>query len=126
MVSEILCNIIGQLRLDYIHQQQNNSLPFKEQILTKACCIIHTSNNHNVVLQMNFKSGVQQPQIRNTYIQDGTLQKMNYPDGTPKGMYQVLEERASQERDCCTTRILSLKPDFANQKSLLEEIVKEA
>ncbi|CAG8802744.1 12433_t:CDS:1 [Cetraspora pellucida] len=81
--------------------------------------------------------------MRNTYMRDGTLQEINYSDGTPKGMYQVLEERvltysnlkkicldykkrAPQERDCCAIRILSLEPDFANQKSLLEEIVKEA
>ncbi|CAG8646497.1 15974_t:CDS:2 [Cetraspora pellucida] len=171
-------------------RQQNNSLPFEQQISTEACCIIHPGNNRDsywtisdvaqqlknraipifeamhsgcvaifafdnssnhaafandalVVSRMNFKSGGQQPQMRNTYMRDGTLQEMNYPNSTPKGMYQVLEERgltypnlkiicsdckkrAPQEHDCCATRILSLEPDFANQKSLLEEIVEEA
>ncbi|CAG8706927.1 9613_t:CDS:2, partial [Cetraspora pellucida] len=120
--------------------QQNNSLLFEQQIPTEACCIIHLGNNRDgywtisdvaqqlknkaisifeamhpgcvavfafdnssnhaafannalVVSQMNFKS------------------EMNYPDGTPKEMYQVLEER---------------EPDFVNQKSLLEKIVEEA
>ena len=98
-----------------------------------------------VVSRMNLSSGKSQPKMRDTYMCNGQLQKMVLPNGEPKGMKIVLEERGlwkdgmlkkckecknhtqvSEIVDCCAHRILSLEPDFLSQKSQLEEIVESA
>ncbi|CAG8643272.1 1759_t:CDS:2 [Cetraspora pellucida] len=163
MVSEFLCDTIRQLRLDNVYQQQYNSFSFEQQIPTEAHCIIHPGNNHDgywtisdMAQQLKNKAipifEAIHPGCIAVFAFDNSSNhaafandalEINYPDGTPKGIYQVLEERglaypnlkkicsdckkgALQKRDCCATQILSLEPDFANQKSLLEEIVEEA
>ena len=87
-----------------------------------------------------------QPKMRNTtFGPDNKVQCMIFEDGKPKGMKQVLIERGLWKNslladcklckdkvidenrvDCCARRILSLQPDFVNQKSALEEIILEA
>ena len=83
----------------------------------------------------------------NTFGPDNKVQCMTFEDedGKPKGMKQVLIERGLWKNslladcklckdkvidenrvDCCARRILSLQPDFVNQKSALEEIILEA
>lgn len=64
-----------------------------------------------------------------------------YEAGVPKGMQLILMERGLYHNklakeckkscpldstDCCGTRVLSLQPDFLEQKSLVEEIIEEA
>ena len=46
---------------------------------------------------MNVKPGGDQPRMRDT-IYKGKLQKMNFDDGTPKGLKRILEERGIQTR----------------------------
>jgi len=111
----------------------------------------HSSNHLSyaqdalVASRMNLSSGGKQPLMRNTYMRNGQLQTMVLPNGQPKGMKIVLEERGlwkigllrtckecknhtqvSEVLGCCAFRILSLEPDFLAQKSHLEEIVEKA
>uniref|UniRef100_U9TZ17 Tc1-like transposase DDE domain-containing protein n=1 Tax=Rhizophagus irregularis (strain DAOM 181602 / DAOM 197198 / MUCL 43194) TaxID=747089 RepID=U9TZ17_RHIID len=67
---------------------------------------------------------------------------MHLSDGRPKGIKLVLEERGLWKKelkricseckihlptknDCCAVRILSLQPDFAAQKPLIQEIIED-
>ncbi len=81
------------------------------------------------------------------------IQLMIFPDnhqlkGQPKGLKQVLKERNlwptkgtrlmcgqysgkyddvdSERLDCCARRIISLQPDFCEQRSILEEAIIKA
>ena len=66
---------------------------------------------------------------------------MTLPDGKPKGLQCVLEERGFDIRgmktkcspvcsidntDCCMARLLSKQDDFANQLSMLETLITNA
>jgi len=66
---------------------------------------------------------------------------MVLPDGRPKGLKQVLEERGFdidklrakctpvcpiENQDCCMARLLSQQDDFNNQPSMLEMVIKSA
>src|SRR3954447_8652876 len=82
--------------------------------------------------------------MHDTIIRDGTFQSMVLPNGEPKGMKLVLEERGllipglvrmcnkcKEEKnhdrvDCCAFKTLSLEPDFMAQKTLLKMIVEQA
>jgi hypothetical protein len=86
------------------------------------------------------------PRMRNGQLPSGDTQELYYPDdhstmpGWFKGMEQILRERGlwrdgllaqcpgfkceAGRTDCCCRRILFLQPDFANQKSALEELVE--
>ena len=90
--------------------------------------------------------------MKDTVFQpENTLQSMVFPSNyskypnQPKIIKQVLIERGLWKNslladcklckdkvidenrvDCCARRILSLQPDFVNQKSALEEIILEA
>jgi len=95
---------------------------------------------------MNLSPDGGQPKMRNTtFGPDNKVQCVTFEDGKPKGMKQVLIERGLWKNslladcklckdkvidenrvDCCARRILSLQPDFVNQKSALEEIILEA
>jgi len=93
---------------------------------------------------MNLSSGGRQPKMRNGRKRDGTCQSMVLENGEPKGMKIVLEERGlwrpglmrmcrscrnhefSDEVECCAFKILSLEPDFMEQKPYLQEIVENA
>ncbi len=57
---------------------------------------------------------------------DGKVQYMVYPDGTPKGMKAVLEERGVNTKGMKANDLksaLKTHPDFQEQKPLLEEFV---
>ena len=106
----------------------------------------HTSYAKDALIasKMNLSSGGKQPKMHNTIVRDGTFQSMVLPNGEPKGMKLVLEERGlwvpglvricnkckkeknHDQVDCCAFKILSLEPDFMAQKTLLEEIVEQA
>ena len=86
------------------------------------------------------------------FMRDGqkVVQSMVFPSGHPKhpseakGMQQVLLERGFKTRglhmkcraddtrcdpgatSCCAYRILELQPDFLEQKSLVQEVIKAA
>ena len=45
-----------------------------------------------IASRMNGKQGGAQPVMHDT-VYNGRIQRMVFPDGTPKGLYQVLRER---------------------------------
>lgn len=66
---------------------------------------------------------------------------MTLPNGTPKGLQQVLEERGFnvkglrvkcspvcpfESHGCCMARLLSQQDDFVNQISMLETVITDA
>ena len=59
------------------------------------------------VNRMNIHPGGGQPRMRDTYY-NGRLQRMVFPDGTPKRMKQVLEERG--------VNVSKVKPDDMREK----------
>jgi hypothetical protein len=70
------------------------------------------------------------------------VQTMTLPDGHPKGLKTVLEERGfdmqklmrakcspvcpMESQDCCMARLLSQQDDVKNQPSMLETLIKDA
>ncbi|KAI9448581.1 hypothetical protein H4582DRAFT_1796117, partial [Lactarius indigo] len=71
----------------------------------------------------------------------GKPQKMTLPDGKPKGLQRVLEERGFQvshlrakcspvcpieNKNCCMARLLSQQDDFKNQPSMLRYGLKDS
>jgi hypothetical protein len=71
----------------------------------------------------------------------GKVQKMTLPNGSPKGLQLVLEERGFdvkkmrakcspvcpwENTNCCMARLLSRQEDFENQPSMLETLIKGA
>ena len=104
-----------------------------------------------VVTKMNLSHGGAQPKMRvGWYINEhGIFPAINHQlKGKPKGIKQVLKERNlwptegvrliceqcskkqdddNPERlDCCARRIMSLQPDFCEQRSILEEAIIKA
>src|SRR4051812_39510131 len=55
----------------------------------------HTSYAKDALIasKMNLSSGGKQPKMHNTIMRDRTFQSMVLPNGEPKGMKLVLEER---------------------------------
>lgn len=99
--------------------------------------------------EMNKSNGGKQRRQRDTIIPQsnpvaehrGKTQKMTLPDGRPKGLQQVLEERGFdiqnmrakcapvcswESTNCCMARLLSRQEDFANQSSMLKTLIKKA
>ena len=86
------------------------------------------------VSNLNWKPGGKQPCLRDGYF-NGQPQKMQFEDGTPKGVKQILAERGlltpnmrfkckdecSQSGSCCGQFLLSQQPDFLAQKGILQE-----
>ena len=81
------------------------------------------------------------PQSNPSVRHCGNIQKMILPDGRPKGLQQVLEERGFdvhnlrakctpvcpwESTNCCTAHLLSQQEDFMNQPSMLEILIKKA
>ncbi len=66
--------------------------------------------------KMNVHPGGKQPVMRDS-VWDGKSQRMVHPNGTPKGMKAILEERG------VNTKGMKAQ-DFQNQKTLLEEYVE--
>ena len=101
-----------------------------------------------LVNRMNFKPGGKQAHLHDGwFIQNGkrVTQKMVFPhdhpnfSNMPKGMKQVLIERdlwrpglkmeckdgcETDATICCASQILSLQPDFKEQKSLVQEVIE--
>lgn len=96
-----------------------------------------------VASRMALRPGGKQPRMRST-IFNGSQQDMVLPDGTPKGLRLVLQERGlwreglladcehcksgnvdAERRDCCARRIMVLQPDFLSQRPLLQEVIEE-
>jgi hypothetical protein len=100
---------------------------------------------------MNKSNGGKQRFQKDTIIPDsqavpavnmrGKPQSMKTKDGLQKGLQQVLEERGFnvsglrakckpvcpfENKDCCMARLLSHQEDFANQVSMLEQVITEA
>ena len=92
----------------------------------------HSSNHASkgkdalVADRMNLSSGKKQPTMRDT-VWNGRPFKMVFPDGKPKGLKVVLEERGV---NCAGLKraemvaILEKHDDFANEKSLLERAIE--
>ncbi|KAL4255827.1 hypothetical protein AB1N83_013423 [Pleurotus pulmonarius] len=99
--------------------------------------------------EMNKSNGGKQRHQRDTVIPmnnpvvelRGKPQPMKLPNGQPKGLQQVLEERGFdvkglkakckpvcpfENKGCCMARLLSQQDNFANQISLLEELIRKA
>lgn len=76
---------------------------------------------------MNVRPGGKQPVMRDTIWND-CVQKMSLPDGTPKGLKRVMQERGV---DCSglnadkMREILSKHKDFMEQKTILQETVEK-
>jgi hypothetical protein len=100
---------------------------------------------------MNLKPGGKQARMRDGWYIDATgchiTQPMIFPSnhpvypGQPKGMQKVLEERGlwrsglrmqckqsctTDSTDCCAHRIIERQPDFAQQQSLVQEVIETA
>jgi len=102
------------------------------------------------VTDMNLGPGGGQRKLRNgCYMREGVRvsQPMVYPDshskypGAAKGIEAVLEERGlwpnsrllrkckgtgcpADGTNCCASRLLSIQPDFMEQKSLVQETIE--
>jgi hypothetical protein len=97
--------------------------------------------------EMNKSDGGKQRRQRDTIIPEtnpvaehrGKPQKMTLPDGRPKGLQRVLEERGFNiknlrskcspvcpidNQNCCLARLLSQQDDFKNQESRLETFIR--
>jgi hypothetical protein len=98
--------------------------------------------------EMNKSDGGKQRKQQDTVIpmsnpsieQRGKPQSMTLPDGRPKGLQTVLEERGFtdlrklrakcspvcpiENENCCMARLLSQQDDFMNQPSQLETLIK--
>ena len=76
--------------------------------------------------RMNVNPGGKQPAMRST-VWDGAPQEMTLPDGTPKGLRIVLEERGVNTCGMNAKKmreILATHEDFSSQKTILEELVE--
>ena len=92
---------------------------------------------------MNLKPGGK-GKFKDGIMPDGSRQSMHFPDGRPKGIRLILEERelwpeGSLNRicseckkhsptadNCCAVRILSLQPDFLAQRPLVREVIEDS
>jgi hypothetical protein len=106
------------------------------------------SKKTNFLCAVNTANGVQYVRMRDGTFADGTSQSLYFPEGHPqagifKGMRILIQERIAKgavlpnpdklkaecrgfkclpgRTDCCCRRILFTQPDFASQKSMLEE-----
>jgi hypothetical protein len=81
------------------------------------------------------------PQNNPNVSKCGLVQKMTTPGGVPKGLETVLTERGFNiqgmrakcspvcpinNKGCCMARLLSQQDDFANQISMVEELIRNA
>ena len=79
------------------------------------------------VNKMNVKPGGAQPVMRDTTWQ-GKIQKMVLPDGQPKGMKMILEERGidtAKMKAADMRLVLSGHRDFKYEKTSLEHLMDE-
>ncbi|KAJ3739866.1 hypothetical protein DFH05DRAFT_1406293, partial [Lentinula detonsa] len=99
--------------------------------------------------EMNKSDGGKQRKQKDTVIPHsnpivelrGKPQKTTLPDGRPKGLQSILEERGFnvkqmkakcspvcpfENETCCMARLLSKQDDFVNQPSMLETLITDA
>ena len=75
---------------------------------------------------MNVRPGGKQPIMRETVF-DGKVQQMVLPDGRPKGLKMVLQERRVDTKGINAEKMretLSKYPDFANSKTIVQEKIE--
>ena len=75
---------------------------------------------------MNVNPGGKQPVMRPTFY-NGEVQEMNLPNGTPKGMKMVLEERGVCTQGMVArdmTARLKTYEDFKSSKPILSELIE--
>ena len=134
-----------------IDQVEYKTIPIFEALF--PVFIFDNSSNHSafapdalVAKRMNIGSGGNAPKMRDTFWgPNHEKQSMNFPDGQPKGIKQILCERGlwrqnmvgecklcrngnsdSLRTDCCGRRIISLQPDFLAQRSALVETIENS
>jgi hypothetical protein len=95
-----------------------------------------------IASNMNLNPGGSQPALRDGWFVDGgvkIVQKMQDDHGVPKGIMAVLKERnlwpggrfllqckdGCTSTSCCAKTLLASQPDFLEQTSVIEEIVKK-
>ena len=101
--------------------------------------IFDQSSNHGALSEdalrattMNLGPGGKQPKMRDGYFlkdEVRVVQSMQFEDGTPKGLKQVLSERGlwhSGLRVESARDLMGLQPDFQEQKSSLADLVERA
>ncbi|KAF7343545.1 hypothetical protein MSAN_01975000 [Mycena sanguinolenta] len=137
----------------FIKQLEERIIPAFEQLhdrnIYRACFLIDNSQGHCayaenalIVSRMNWRSGGKQAIMRDGWFWcngQKVVQRMVLPDGQPKGMKLVLEERGLLRPSlkmkcdtgtcdgshlCCGRAILSHQPDFLEQKSLVQETIE--
>ena len=77
---------------------------------------------------MTVRPGGKQPIMRETVF-DGKVQQMVLPDGRPKGLKMVLQERGVDTKGINAEKMrqtLSKYPDFANSKTIVQEKIEAA
>src|SRR6185369_16802478 len=138
-----------------IEQVEYKAIPIFEALFPNCIAVFafDNSSNHStfapdalVAKRMNIGPGGNAPKMRDTFWgPNNERQSMNFSDGKPKGIKQVLIERGlwkknmvgecklCQDRnndpsrvDCCGRQIISLQPDFLAQKSALVEVIENA
>jgi len=122
--------------------------PGKQSLFIFDQSSAHASLPHDALkaFEMNKSDGGKQRCQRDTIIPDtnpvaehrGKVQKMTLPDGRPKGLQRVLQERGFNVHNlrakcspvcpvdnlqCCLARLLSQQDDFKNQLSMLETFI---
>ena len=94
-----------------------------------------------IASRMNIKPGGK-GKFKDGLMPDGSVQSMHLPNGQPKGIKMILEERGLWPQNqlkricdnckknspvsdnCCAVRVLSLQPDFLAQKPLVKEVIE--
>ena len=117
----------GYFNNDHLLQQVENTIDIFEQVHPEAQGLFLFDNapSHKKLAddalnvdRMNVHPGGMQPAMRST-IWDGKVQTMVYPDGTPKGMKAVLEERGIDTKRMKAANMrekLKSYEDFTNVK----------
>ena len=85
-----------------------------------------SSNDALNVQHMNVRPGGKQPRMRETVF-NGKVQQMVLPDGRPKGMKVVLQERGVDTKGMNAQKMretLSKYPDFASSKTIVQDKIE--
>ncbi len=124
----------GYLTNDHRLKQVDKTIDIFERIHpgSRALFLFDNSPSHRKVAEeslnadkINVHPGELQPAMRDT-VWDGEVQHMVYPDGTPKGMKAVPEQRGLDTKGMKANDLksaLKTHPDFQEQKTLLEEFL---
>jgi len=132
---------------DLIKMIKEKAIPIFEQ-LHPGCVAVFAfdnSQNHNAkppdglcAKKLNLNDGGKNtPKLRDT-IFNGSIQKMQHANGIQKGIKTILQERDLWKKElvldckdgctgnnCCARKILASQPDFACERSWLQETVEQ-